>query len=92
MSNSFLNFMLIYNLCPKTNLSTGQNFSDLSTTSATYRPKYELEILSRALYKLFWFCELEILTLLTSAQGHISIREFTYLKNRNVHADEREFT
>ena len=50
MSNSFLNFMLIYNLCPKTNLSTGQNFSDLSTTSATYRPKYELEILSRALY------------------------------------------
>ena len=44
--------MLIYNLCPKTNLSTGQNFSDLSTTSATYRPKYELEILSRALYRL----------------------------------------
>ena len=50
MSNSLGNFSLIYNLCPKSNLSTGQKFSDLSTTNATYRFIYELQILSRALY------------------------------------------
>ena len=51
MSNSLGNFSLIYNLCPKSNLSTGQKFSDLSTTNATYWFIYELQILSRALYK-----------------------------------------
>ena len=51
MSNSLGNFSLIYNLCPKSNLSTGQKFSDLSTTNATYRFIYELQILSRALYR-----------------------------------------
>ena len=53
MSNSLGNFSLIYNLCPKSNLSTGQKFSDLSTTNATYRFIYELQILSRALYDIF---------------------------------------
>ena len=41
---------MVYNLCLKSNLSNGQNFSNLSTASHTYRLKYELEILSRALY------------------------------------------
>ena len=43
MSNSILNSILIHNLCPNSNLS-----NDLSTISATYRLKYEQEILSRA--------------------------------------------